>query len=141
MAEDLKARLAAAKAVIAAHEEKREGELELRQVVLAEVRARFITELGPEGEAFALLDAGAEGPIVLGLGATVLFKRFRSKVDDPKGKGITLEACQEFVTPCVAYPDKPAFLAICDRRAGLIYDLANELHALYGRNEATERSK
>jgi len=123
-----------------------EGDLEARYAALLERRAekdaarakeerarRMRIELleqameqetgGRMGEAFAILDT-SEGPIVVARGPAVLHKRFReSKMKDAD--------VHDFVTPCVAHPDKPKFLEIVDRCPGLMVVVANALADLY----------
>lgn len=141
MGEDLKARQAAAEEKIEKQRLAHEGVLELRKVVLAETLARYTEELGPEGESWALIDAGAEGPIVLKPAIAVQWKQFRAAVDDPKGKGVTIEACQKFALPCVIFPDKVELLAVLERRPGLYFEMGTELHHLGTKNEARDRGK
>jgi hypothetical protein len=120
--------------------QKRAAAAEKRQLAIDEARIKYEAELGPEGEAFALLDVGAEGfvvlkPIPTGL---VLFKEFRAKVQKDE---MTLEAAQKYVLPSVVHPDRPGVLEILSRRPVLHDDLVVLLHGLYGRNEAADRGK
>lgn len=138
--EDLAERRAAAQAKVDEHAKKRELEIERRKVVLLETQAKYEAELGPRGEAFEILDAGAEGLIVLkplpsGL---VLFKEFRAKVQKDE---LTLEAAQKYVLPSVVEPDRSHVLDILNRRPMLHDELVLLLHKLYGANEALERGK
>lgn len=113
-------------------------EVKKRQLAMLKVE-RELTESqgGHVGEAFALVDGGAEGPIAFRLGEYVLYKRFMAAID-PK---ITLEACDAFIRPCLIFPKPEVFAELVERRAALIFDCANALSKVYGRNEAIERGK
>jgi hypothetical protein len=140
----LAARRADALAKIAKADAKKDETTQLRELAMLEKRAEYSEKGGEEGVDFKVVDGGAAGPIVLevpALGRMVMLKRFRAPIDDPKNGKITLENSQQFVTPCVASPARAEFLALCEKFPGLIYDLANELHAMLGRNEAAERGK
>lgn len=113
-------------------------ELKKRQLAMLEVEAQLTeSQGGAVGEEFALVDGGVAGPIGFRLGENVLHKRFMAAIE----KGITPEACDQFVRPCVIYPDKTTFGALVEKRPGLLYDCANALTKIYGKNEAAERSK
>jgi hypothetical protein len=140
----LRARREAAMATLAKAEEKKDETTQLRELAMLEQRAEWTEKGGEEGVDWKVIDGGAAGPIVLKLpdhGRMVMFKRFRAPIDDPKNGKITLESSMQFVAPCVGFPERAAFLELCERHPGLIYDLANDLHAMFGRNEAAERGK
>lgn len=118
--------------------EERARELQRREVVLLETRAKYEDELGPEGEAFALIDAGAEGPIVVKPGLMVVYKEYRAKALKDE---VTLEAAQKFILPCLVEPAKDKLLDILQRRAALHDDIVLALLNLHGRNEAIDRGK
>lgn len=142
--EILRARRVKALETIAKATTKKEEATELRELAVLEARAAAAEEGGEEGVDWKVYDGGAAGPITLRLpaqGRMVMLKRFRGPIDDPKNGKITLEASQQFVTPCVQKPERPRFLELCDQHPGIVFDLANDLHAMLGRNEATERGK
>jgi hypothetical protein len=134
----LNAALASEQDAKAVRDEAHAFEVKKRAVAMLKVE-RELTESqgGTVGEAFALVDGGAEGPIGIRLGENVLHKRFMAAIE----KTITPEACDQFVRPCVIYPDKATFAVLAEKRPGLLYDCANALMKIYGRNEASERSK
>ena len=144
MSEDLKARRAAVDEALHDAQVKREEEKELAALIVDEARAKCLAEGLTEGKDFRVVSAVGEPPIVLKLPATgrmVMLKRFRAPIDDTKNGKITLENSMQFVTPCVASPERSEFLAICERVPGLIYDLSNELHAMLRGAQEEERGK
>jgi len=137
-ADAIKAELAAEEAAAAERASEHELIVAQRRAAILRAEREWAAKLGgPVGEAFAVVDGGAEGPIVLRLGEFVLYKRFQAAID-PK---ITLEACDFFVRPCVVYPDAAKFGEIVERRAGLLFSCATELGNLFGKNEAATRGK
>jgi hypothetical protein len=137
-------RRAAAEEALRKADDAKAKRTEERELAILELRAKYTAAGGTEGEDFAVYDAGAAGPIVLKLPATgrmVMLKRFRAPIDDPKNGKITIENSMQFVTPCVDYPAREVFLAACEDRPAIAYELANELHAMLGKNEAAERGK
>lgn len=142
---DIDTRLASLRARKAELDAAREQAAKVREARMLEVEIEFTEKLGELHEAFEIVDAGAEGPIVLKLGDGVLHKAFNAAIDKNKAKrggdGITEEACSQFVMPCIAYPEKQTALDIFGRRPGLIFACAGKLSALFSTNEAGERGK
>jgi len=97
------------------------------EVALMRLESRFTKELGARGVHFDIVDATHldEGFIVVGLGPSVLHKRFIASKGDE-------EDVAEFVEPNVKYPDKDKYLEIAHRRPGLVHQAAHKLLSLYG---------
>lgn len=143
--DSIAARLDAARAAKKALDDKAEEVAALRELALLEAEIKYSGELGKKGEAWDLVDGGAEGPIVVKKGEAVLYKAWRSEIDKNKAKtggdGITLEACHRFAAPQVVFPDSKAFAALVENRQGLLYSCANALEMLHSSNEALTRGK
>jgi hypothetical protein len=135
---ELDARIAAAEKRLEVKKSGRDRELKKRRAAVLEARAKYTEELGAEGEAFAVIDAGAEGPIVVKPGLMVLYKAYRARVmkDD-----MTLEAAQHYILPCTVFPERDVLLEVLNRRPALHDDLVVALHKLHGANEALDRGK
>ena len=100
------------------------AEAEVRRLELVE---QFEAELGPEGEKFAVHDATGigEGFFVVKLGEPILFQRYLDSKMTPADR------C-DFVSQCIAYPEKDMYLAARGRRQGIDIELVNLLGALNG---------
>lgn len=140
----VEARLAAARLRAEAKAQAREEEAKLRELALLELTEKLEEEHGGAGEV-VVIDGGEAGPIGMKLGAAVLYKQWRSSIDKNQKKlgtdGITLEACQIFVTPCVLHPTKELFGQVVEKFPGLLYVCANALEALYTARNVNDRSK
>lgn len=139
MADDIKARLAAARAAKTSLDNVAKDEAERRELVLLELEIRLSGELGPRGDAFEIIDGGAEGPIAVKLGDLVVFKRFQASILGDKQ--LTPEIAFDYVAPCLAFPSKDVFAGIFMRRPGLATRCATALQHLFNGQENSERSK
>lgn len=143
--EDLEKRLAAARERKADRDKEAEKADKLRELERLELEERFAKEVGPLGEKFTLVDAGARGTIALVLGLNVLHKQFNASIDDNQKKGsktgVTEENCNKFVRPCVKHPSLEEFKSIVEDHPGVLYTCAGALGALYDANLALARGK
>lgn len=106
-----------------------------RQRLIMELELRFEDELGGGlGVAFAMVQT-PESPIVVKLGQAILFKRFVSSKKDKQTGDLPMETIEQFVQPCIVFPDLPTYEAIVDKHKGVPYLLANKLAALYQGDE------
>jgi len=139
--EATKARLAAAREALAGIAEKREEDSAAHELEGLELEVRCERELGKRGDAYELVDCGAEGWIVVKRieGGAVLYKRFTGAMAG--GKDPTQEDLDLYVTPCIAIPEREAVRAIFERRPHLKLRCANALTTLFGAKEETTRSK
>lgn len=124
MVDDLKERLAAARAKQELREAAQERHREKLELEALDLEERLETELeGPRGVAFAI-HSTVEGTFAVKLGPAILHKRFReSKMKESD--------VHDFVTPCIAHPAREQWLEIAARRPGIVVDIANKLADLY----------
>ena len=136
VADDTKAKLAAARAEKEAREAARVAKLEALELERLELEAKLEKELGPLGERFEIVDASdvGEGFIAVRLGEELLWKRFSSS---PMAQA----DAHDFVTPCVVHPETDRFLAIVGRRPALLDRCASACASLYGLKLKAARGK
>ncbi len=107
---------------------------EARSKLLLELELKYEDELGgPKGVAFAIVNV-PESPIVVKLGAAVMFKRFVTAKKDKDGNP-SYEDTVSFIVPNVVYPERPQLEDIIDKRAAVATAVANKLIALYQGDE------
>lgn len=133
MSDDLKDRLASARAAKEAKEAAAKAAADVRELETLELEAKLEDMFGPRGQAFELVET-LEGPIAVKLGEGILHTRFQaSKMDDA--------AIDEYVRPCVAHPTKEKYLEMVGRRPGLALRCASALATLYGAKDARDSGK
>lgn len=129
--------LAEAKKRKADRDAVKDVELKKRELDILLLEEKFESELGARGRMFEIVDA-PESPVVLKLGNSVVYKRFRAAVEEGKA---SLEAMSQYVFPSVVYPDKSVFTEIADARPQVLYRCADALTTLFGAKEENTRSK
>ena len=134
--EEIRAKLAAARAAQAARDDAAAAEADAAELELFELVEKFEKELGREGRAFAVVDATdlGEGHIVLRLGEGVLWKTYAAS----KMNVVDTDA---FVLPCVVHPTKEVYREIVMRRGFIADRCANALATLYGVKVGETRKK
>lgn len=139
--EEKTARLAAARATVAALAAAEQEAADDRELAILELEISLTAKHGPRGNQYEIVDGGHEGPVAVKLGDLVVYKRFQSAVTDEKGKGLTPELAFEYVFPCLAFPDADSFKAIYQRRPGLVFRCATALSQLFAGKESSDREK
>jgi hypothetical protein len=136
--DDLAQRLATKLEARAKREQEREQQVKARQLEALELEERYESELGPIKKYFDILET-SDGPIVLKLGESVLFKTFKAKLASKPDA--SLEDMHAFVFPCVVHPSKDRFLEITGRFPGLLVICMSALLALYQGGELSTQGK
>lgn len=133
---DKKARLAELRKAAEKREAERAEARENAELERLELEEKFEKELGPKGQAWALVDASdnGEGFIVVKLGEEVLWKQYQaSKMTDAD--------TYNFVFPSVMHPSRERYTEITTRRPFLANRTANALATLFGVKLRTEEGK
>ncbi len=115
---------------------KREAAVEVasqaRELEILELEEEYETKFGPRGNSWELIDT-VEGPVVIRLGESVLFKKFNAEVDaaSTNKKPVEIAHQHNFVLPNVLHPDPDKFKAMVAKRPGMLGVLSTRLWALY----------
>ncbi len=133
--EDLRARLAKAKAEISEHQRAIEpdeeaalaAEVEAAELAAANARAirEAVEKYGPVGKKIAVVET-PEGVIVLKKANHLHFKRFQDAGE------ITTETCDMLVRSCVVYPSHERFDALLEELPAALVRCADAVSALAG---------
>lgn len=118
-------------------EEQAKTAAEAHERLCLELEERFITELGPRGSAFEIVNesnTNAEGPIVLKKPDFGTYKLWKTKPDTPEDN-------LAFVRPTIVYPEAAAFEALAGRRGLMIDRVLKAALALIGSEQAAARGK
>jgi len=137
---DLQKRLHEARQRKIARDQAAQEEVERHELAVLELEEKLEAEgLGRCGTDFIVVDGGAEGPIGIKLGPSLLYTRFQAAMAG--GKDPRPEDVFAYVFPCVCYPKPDAFKALNEKRPHLTMRCANALTVLFGAKEDTTRSK
>jgi hypothetical protein len=116
-----------------ARKKARAEEEKAASTLIEDLEMKFDEELGARGKEFEIVET-QDGPIVLALGTQVAFKKFN---DSKKSQG----DCENFVRPCVKFPDAGKVMAMFDKRPVYAVRCANALATLYGMKTEDENGK
>ncbi len=137
MSDDIKTKLKAAREAKAARLEAKAEADDALELQFLELEEKFEKDLsGPRGSKFEILDLRdlCEGFVVVRLGESVLYKRF-------KNSKMTDDDARELVLPCVVYPTVDEFKALLLRRDAVLGRVANAAGTLHGLNLKAETGK